>query len=175
MDRLDKITIALIMGLVISSFVLASGYKSEAGPDSALQKRKASADYAAVNVEVVNKVKAIKNLMESNNFGKAEIMVKELIQKYPYEGDPHMVMGDIFMRKQELIKAIPEYKEAIDINPDYLDKKTPLFQGKKLKVAARDALVEIEKMIDADPDNKALKQEMKTIYYLERRIAGSCG
>ena len=85
-----------------------------------------------------------------------------------------MMMGNILMRKQEPIKAMREYKEAIDLNPDYLDKKTPLFQGKKLKIAAGEALAEIEKRIKADPKDEAAKNEKKTIYYLYRKIAGGC-
>ncbi len=175
MDRLDKISISAIIILVVSSVVLANVYKSEAGPEKNVQKRISLSGYTAVNDEVVNKVKVIKNLMESNNLGKAEGMVKELIKKYPYDGEPHMVMGDIFMRKQELFNAMPEYKEAVDLNPDYLDKNTPLFQGKKIQVAVGEALAEAEKSLDADPGNKSVKESRKTIYYLERRIAGSCG
>ncbi len=175
MDRLDKISMIVIIILVVSSVVLANVYKSEADPEKNIQKKAAIAGFVPVNEEVVSKVKAIKNLMESNNLGKAEIMVKELIQKYPYDGEPHMVMGDIFMRKQQLFNAMPEYKEAVDLNPDYLDKNTPLFQGKKIQVAVREALAEAEKSLDADPGNESVKESRKTIYYLERRIAGSCG
>ena len=86
-----------------------------------------------------------------------------------------MLMGDIYIRRQELIKAVLEYKEAVDLNPDYLDKKTPLFQGKKLKGAVKEALDEIEKKIKANNDDEAMRQNRKVIYYLQRRIAGSCG
>jgi len=175
MDRLDKISISVIIILAIASFVLAGGYKSEAGPNRNAAKKKASANYALANGEIENKVKLARNFMESNNIEKAELLVKEMIQKYPYEGEPHMVMADIFLRKQEFVMAMPEYKEAIDINPDYLDKKTPLFQGKKIKTAVREALAEVEKRLDADPGDKEMKDQRKTIYYLERRIAGSCG
>jgi lipopolysaccharide biosynthesis regulator YciM len=175
MDRLDKISIIAIILLVISSVVLASVYQSEAGPEKNVQKRIATAGYAPVNDEVVTKVKVIKNLMESNNLGKAETMVKKLIKKYPYEGDPHIVMGDIFMRKQQLLMAMPEYKEAVDMNPDYLDKSTPLFQGKKIRVAVAEALAEVETRLDEKPGDKLMKKSRKTIYYLKRKIAGSCG
>ena len=175
MDTLDRISSWAIVVLIISSFVLVSGYKGEAGPNLKVQQRIGTADYSVVNSEVSNKVKLAKNILEAGNLDKAEMLVKEIIQKYPYEGGPHMVMGDIFMRSLEPVKSIPEYKEAVDLNPDYLDKKTPLFQGKKLKIAVNEALDEVEKMIDADPGNRAIRQKRKTIYYLQRRIAGSCG
>ncbi len=175
MDRLDRISIWVIVALIISSFVLTGGYKGEAGPGRKAQKRLAIAEVTPANGEVEKNIKVIKNLIESNNLDKAEILVKELMQKFPYEGEPHMVMGDIYVRKQDLLKAMPEYKEAVDLNPDYLDKKTSLFQGKKLKVVVNEALEEVEKRINSDAADKSAKEERKQIYYLKRRIAGSCG
>jgi tetratricopeptide (TPR) repeat protein len=174
MDTLDRVSIWAIVILIISSFAVISGHMGEARPDRKEQKRMEAPDYSAVNSEVNNAVKLVKNLMETGNLDKAEILVKELIQKYPYEAEPHMLMGDILMRRQEPVKAMFDYKEAIDLNPDYLDKKTALFQGKKLKIAVGEALAEIEKRVERNPGDESLKGERKIIYYLQRKIAGSC-
>ncbi|UCD34478.1 MAG: hypothetical protein JSU90_09275 [Nitrospiraceae bacterium] len=175
MDTLDRISIWVIVVLIISSFVLTGGYRGEAGPDRKAQQRNAAADYAAVNGEVKGKIKIARDLMEAGNLDKAEVLVRELLLKYPFEGEPHMVMGDIFMRRLEPVKAMPEYREAVDLNPDYLDKNTGLFQGKKLKIAVGEALNEIEEKIGSAPDDEFLLESRKTVYYLKRRIAGSCG
>ncbi|HWR57260.1 MAG TPA: hypothetical protein VN328_00105 [Thermodesulfovibrionales bacterium] len=173
MDRLDRISIWVIVLLIVSSFALISRHMGEARPDRSLQQRRA-ADYSTVNAEVDNRVKQIKNVIEAGSLNKAEIMIRELMQKYPYEGGPRMLMGDILMRRQEPVKAMFEYKEGIDLNPDYLDKKTPLFQGKKLKIVVGEALTEIEKKIKLSPGDESLRSDRKTIYYLQRKIAGSC-
>jgi len=175
MDTLDRISIWAIVILIVTSFVLSGGHSGEARPGSKQKQRIAAADYAVINIEIEKKVKLAKNLLESNNLDKAELLVKEMIEKFPYEGSPHMIMGDILMRRQEQVKAMPEYKEAVDLNPDYLDKKTDLFQGKKLKVAVDEALDEIEMELKANPGDKSMKDSRKLIYYLKRRIAGSCG
>ena len=175
MDTLDRISIWVIVILIITSFVLTGGHRGEAKPGNKQQQRVTAANYSVINVEVKNKVKVARNLMESNNLDKAEILVRELIEKFPYEGAPRMVMGDILMRRQEQIRAMPEYKASFELNPDYLDKKTDMFQGKKLKVAVNEALSVVENTIKANPDDKTMKQNRKLIYYLKRRIAGSCG
>lgn len=174
MDWLDRLSIWAIVILIIGSFALISGHMGEARPELNLQQRTAAADGPAVNGEITARVRLMKNLIESGNLDKAEILGDELLKKYPYEGEPRMVMGDIFMRRQEPVKGMREYKEAIDLNPDYLDKKTPLFQGKKLKVAVGEALDRIEEKIRLNPDDGPAKRERKVIYYLQRRIAGSC-
>ena len=174
MDWLDRISILAIVLLTISSIALINGHMDAAGLDRNAQQRTASADHPAANSELGSDVKVIKNFIETNNFDKAETRIQDLMQKYPHEGEPHMMMGDIFMRKQEPLKAMPEYKEAVDINPDYLDKKTALFQGKKLKVAVGEALAALEKAIRLNPGDNSMKNEKKSIYYLQRKIAGSC-
>lgn len=176
MDRLDRFSIWAIVILIIGSSALISHHMSEAKPERNVQRHMSSYNSnPAVSSGVENRVRAAKNLMAGNNINKAGELAGELIKQYPYEGEPHMLMGDILMRKQEPVKAIFEYREAVDLNPDYLDKKTPLFQGKKLKMAVGEALTEIENRIKADPGNDTLRKHRKDIYYLQRRIAGSCG
>jgi len=174
MDRLDRISIWAIVILIISSSALISHHMGEARTERKDNQRMPASTYQAVNPEVANSSKAVRNLMESSNLLKAEGLAKEMIAKYSYEGEPRMLMGDILVRKQELIKAVAEYKIAIDLNPDYLDKKTSLFQGRKLKKIVSEALAEIEGKIKTNPQNESLKKTRKDIYYLQRRIAGSC-
>ena len=145
MDRLDRFSIWAIVILLISSSALVSYHMGEAIPGKEAPQRVSVTGGAGINAELGNKVRVIRNLIEANNLGKAETLARELILQYPYEGEPRMLTGDIFLRKQETVKAIFEYKEAIELNPDYLDKKTPFFQGKKLKAVVREALEEIER------------------------------
>lgn len=176
MDRLDRFSIWAIVILLISSSALVSYHMGEAIPAGKEAPQRVSvAGSTGINAELGNKVRVIRNLIEANNLGKAETLARELILQYPYEGEPRMLTGDIFLRKQETVKAMFEYKEAIELNPDYLDKKTPFFQGKKLKAVVREALEEIEKKIKLKPDDESIKRDRKIIYYLQRRIAGSCG
>ena len=175
MDCLDRLSIWAIVILIISSFTVIVGHVGEARPDRHMRQSAAATDYVVANGEIDGMLKLAKNLMEGSNLDKAELLARELLRKYPYDGQSHMVMGDILMRKQEPVKAASEYREAIDINPDFLDKKTPLFQGKKIKTAVTEALAEIDRKIRLAPDDESLKRERKTMYYLQRRIAGSCG
>lgn len=173
MDRLDRISLWAIVVLIIGSSALISHNMGEAKPDRNSQNRLVALAVPVVNKEMDNRAKVIKALIEEN-LNKAEMLDQGLITQYPYEGEPRMLMGDIYIRKQEPLRAVLEYKEAIDLNPDYLDKKTPLFQGKKLKIVVREALDDIEKKLKVSPDDESLKKERKIIYILQRRIAGSC-
>ncbi len=174
MDRLDRISLWAIVILIISSSALISHNMGEARPERRNQKRIESPGVTAQDVLQADKVRTIRGLIEGNNLKKAEMLVRELIQQYPYEGEPRMLMGDILVRKQQPVEAALEFKEAVDLNPDYLDKKTPIFQGKKLRIAVREALDDIEKRFKTSREEEKLRRARKIIYYLQRRIAGSC-
>ena len=64
---------------------------------------------------------------------------------------------------------------AVDLNPDYLDKKAPDFQGKKIKNTVNEARHLIEVELNKNSADKDLRSYRKTVYYMLRKIAGSCG
>ncbi len=174
MDTLDRISIWTIAVLIISSFALMGRHAGEARPvRNNHQAAKAAGGIA--DAELDARVKAAKAMIEGGNLGKAEMLTRELASKYPFDGEPRMLLGDIYFRRQAPVKAVLEYKEAVELNPDYLDRKTPLFQGKKLKTAVKEALEELGKMIAEAPGDESLRKTRKIIYYMQRRIAGSCG
>jgi hypothetical protein len=86
-----------------------------------------------------------------------------------------MMLGDLRMRQQIPIDAMLAYKEAVDLNPDYLDKKTPDFQGKKIKNTVKEAGSLIEAALKNSSGDKELQAHRKAVYYMLRKIAGSCG
>ncbi len=171
MDRLDKFSIFAIIILLMSSLALMSNHMGEAQSD---RDDQGVSNNPVINSEIEHKVKSIKNILEGGNLSKAEILTKELIEEHPYEGEPRIMMGDIFMRKQKPIMAVLEYKEAVELNPDYLDKQTPIFQGKKIEVAVKEALSVIERNIEKNPEDASMKKYRKDVYYLQRRVAGGC-
>jgi tetratricopeptide (TPR) repeat protein len=176
MDWLDRLSIAAVAVLAAGTFALVQGHRGEAKPVRSMQHQQVPAGAQASDRGELDKaLTAAKNLLDAGNPGKAEALLSGLAQRHPYESEPRMLMGDVLMRKLEPVRAMHVYREAIDLNPDYLDKKTPLFQGKKLKVAVGEALAEIESRLKQSPGDETLKAEKKIIYYLYRRIAGSCG
>lgn len=172
MDKLDKISIAAIMLLVVSaSFLVVVHANDEQAQDQfAVQQQ-----VRVFNPELAKKVKVAKDLLENNNLLKAEELAKLLVSEYPYDGAPHMVIGDIELRKQDPVSAMESYRNAIDLNPDFLDKKTEVFQGKKIKATVLEAKAFLEEELAKGQDGNGLKEKRRTVYYMLRRIAGSCG
>ena len=174
MDNLDKLSIAVLIVLVAALVVLGMDYQGKA--ESNVRKIAGiNRNRAGISEIPANKLKALKDLIAGNNIKKAGAILEGLLEKYPYEGEPHMLMGDIMMRKQDPVAAIYSYKEAVDLNPDYVDRKAPLFQGRKIKVAIDEARENINAALSESPADGKMKKAKKTMYYLLRKLAGSCG
>ena len=173
MDKLDKISAGAIAVLVIWAMALVVyQFNIENEQSASLNKRREAIRIIDPNLE--KKIDLVKNLIASNSIEKASLLADELIGAYPFEGTPFMLKGDIFLRKQLPIDAMLEYRKAIDLNPDFLDKNTPVFQGKKIKKTVEEAFVVIEEGLNVEPDSTKFKEDKKAMYYMLRKIAGSC-
>jgi tetratricopeptide (TPR) repeat protein len=173
MDSLDKKTITAIVFLVIS-LTLLFFLQGNADQSRDLPVR-LQIEKTVYSPDLEKKVKVATDLLASNNFEKAEQLINGLIAEYPYDGQPYMLLGDLHLFRQEILQAVLAYKEAVSYNPDFLDKKAPLFQGKKIKNTVKEAKVYLEEQLARNPDDNQLKEHKKSLYYMLRKIAGSCG
>lgn len=174
MDRLDKMAISILA--VLACYAAALMILGGNNPQPASMENKSfRPDMAYSNPVLDHSLKQARKLLDDNNLGKTEKLVNELINTYPYEGQPYMIRGDLYMHLQKPIKAMYAYKAAVDLNPDFLDKNTKLFQGKKIKVGIEEAKSTIEAGLQKKPDDPLLRKDLKILYYMQRKLAGSCG
>ena len=173
MDILDKISALIIILLTLSLGLLGLDYQGEANNAA----EHPSGKYISVSTNNIppETIKQIKDLMAVNNIDKAEAIITELLERYSYEGEAHMLKGDIMMRRQDPAAAIDSYRKAVELDPDYVDKKTASFQGRKIRIAVNEAKDAVDIALAKAPDTKDMKIVRKNIYYLLRSLAGSCG
>jgi predicted Zn-dependent protease len=171
-DRLDKISAVAIVGLLIWALVLVvvqSGQRDE--------RREGAGQQAVLRVDPVldQKIALAKTLLGDNNVEQADKLLTELIATYPFEAMPYLLKGDLALYRQDAVAAMLQYRTAVDLNPDFLDKKSGLFQGKKIKKTVEEAQGLIESGLHAKPAAAELREARKVYYYMLRKIAGSCG
>ena len=174
MDKLDKLTLAGVVTLVFYAGILLALEYDPSKAETSKQSDIAARQHVATP-ELQSKIKLAKNLLIQNNLKKSESLVETLITEYPYEGALYMLKGDILMRYQQPIAAMYEYKEAVSLNPDFLDKKTKSFQGKKIKVTVEEAMAAIQSALQQNPSDNRLRNDRQTVYFMKRKLAGSCG
>lgn len=175
LDRLDWLALASLLLLVVAAVAIAFFSPEE----SSLTGRRgggARQKVLVVSPELDNKLAVAANLLNGGDPGRAGELLDALITEFPYEGGPYMLKGDLLLRRQQPVAAMLEYRQGVDLNPDYLDKKlTALFQGKKVKSTLDEARREIEAGLARTPGDPVLRQQREVYYYMLRKLAGSCG
>lgn len=174
MDKLDRWTLFLVVAMACYASVLLY-----TAPEAARSERDQPGNQPlrqqVMSPELDSKIQATKTLLSQDNLEKSEALVNALLKESPYEGELFMLKGDILVRRQQPIAAMYEYKEAIQLNPDFLDKKTSQFQGRKIKNTVEEAMTAIETGLQKTPGDGKLKNDQKTLYFMKRKLAGSCG
>ena len=171
MDRLDKFSALAICGLVLWCLLLLLTQPQGQEEQRATQ----AVSVPRLDPAFEQKTTLAKNLLASNNIEQAEKLLAELISSYPFEAIPYFLKGDVSLYRQDPVAAMAQYRQAVDLNPDFLDKKSPLFQGKKIKKTVEEARMIIEKGLATNPGDQTMLASRKEYYYMLRKIAGSCG
>jgi len=175
MDRLDKISAAAIAVLLLWALGLVVYISHNGLADRAVKDPPKAAGRQYLDPNLTSKVNQVKNLLAAGSLAKAGRLADQLIKAYPFEGMPYMLKGDVLLHEQDPVAAMLQYREAVDLNPDFLDKKTKSFQGKKIKETVDEAQVVIEKGLAGGGVSPTAVKNKKILYYMLRKIAGGCG
>ena len=173
MDRLDRITLSALFMVALVMGGLFIGHKPT--QDSQAMRRTVRSGPQMVNADLQKKMQVASDLLLAGNLEKAEGLLHSMAEQFPYEGHVYMLLADLYIHRQQPILAMLEHRKAIELNPDFLDKKTADFQGKKIKNNVEEAQTMIEEGQLREPQAEKWREYRKALYYMQRRIAGSCG
>lgn len=175
LDRLDRLALVVLALLLVSALGLIIFQPGQVG-QATKRGRGVRQSVVLINPDLDKKLAAATTLLNGGDPVKAGQLLDALIVEFPYEGGPHMLKGDLFLRKQQPVEALLEYRQGVDLNPDYLDKKmVEVFQGKKVKSSLEEARQAIDGGLARTPGDATLREQRKVLYYMLRKVAGSCG
>lgn len=175
LDLLDRLSLLILVLLVVAALCLIV-FQSEPSGKTVKTARGLRQSVVLPNPELDKKLAAATTLLNGGDPGKAGQLLDALIVEFPYEGGPHMLKGDLYLRQQQPVEAMLEFRQGVDLNPDYLDKKMKeVFQGKKVKANLEEARRAVDGGLARNPGDATLKEQRKVVYYMLRKVAGSCG
>ncbi len=169
-DRFDLIMLSAAAILAAAAFALVMTGGEQVPRAAAASRLKAEPP----DPKVYQEIDTARNLMEA---GQAEEAVKALVRisgANPAMSEPHALMGQSYARLLDYPAAMREYRMALVMDPDYADKKSKKFIGKRIKAAVKDGMAEAKEKLARDPDDHAARVALKDAYYLERMLAGGC-
>lgn len=176
LDGLDKGSLLAVVLLVCALVVVLLLPASEE-LSSSPRNRRSGSQVVTVSAEALNRIAVARKLVTNNTLDQAEEILAGLMKEMPYEGAPYMLMGDILVRRDQPIQAMLQYRKGVDLNPDFLDKKmTDVFQGKKIKLLLNEVKIAIDAEVESGTvDRETISMHKDVLYYMLRKIAGSCG
>lgn len=174
MDRFDHFTLLALLVVALAVGGLLFGHRGavEAGD---LRQARLAAMVRPVDPQLDKKLDIAGNLLAAGAMAKAKGLLTSLEKQHPYEGRVFMLMAEYYIHRQQPIQAMLEHRKAIELNPDFLDRKTAVFQGKVIKNNLKEAQALIEAGLKREPQDAKWQKYREVMYYMQRRIAGSCG
>ena len=172
-DRFD-IAIAFAAAASIAG-ALYVGLAPASGPEAAAAVS-AAARAGAVRpaADSVLKVATARALFDSGQIKEAAAALEAVTASDPGASDAHALLGESYSRLLDYPKAVREFRMALSLDADYIDKKSPKFIGKRIKAALREAKPQFLAAKAANPSDAAANSALQDTGYLERMLAGGC-
>ncbi len=177
MDFIHKLSVAALISLVIITAGMLVQHQLElqqnAGttnsPEVDLKKlyTKKIADNKILYAEVIK-------LLAQRQTTAATAKLAEIKTAHPDNPETFIFQAKLEEKDGRMAAAIHSYRMAVDIEPDYVDKKTPLFIGDGIMEMITSARTKLQREKKLKPGDKSINIALEDIYYLQRRIAGGC-
>jgi tetratricopeptide (TPR) repeat protein len=114
-------------------------------------------------------------LYEEDNYPETITSAEKILQMDAAEPFAYLYLARAYREQDNIEQSIINYSEAIRLHPDFVDKKSEDFLGRKkkeLKPYVDRALIYSRKKEFRSKPN--YKKVLKHLYYLQRRMAGGC-
>jgi tetratricopeptide (TPR) repeat protein len=123
--------------------------------------------------EIEKAVEQCAKLFSEKKADELIVLAKKVLIVDPKESFGYMYLAHGYNLKEDYPGSLANYRKAVEMNPDFVDKESPDRIGKKyLKPLVRKAVVLARTSGFKKADN--YKTTLKNLYYLQRRMAGGC-
>jgi tetratricopeptide (TPR) repeat protein len=163
-----------VMLLMLVQHEIAARCSEEVSPRSGGEELQRLQQRAEADKKIYAEVAA---LFEQRQFAQAADKLKAAQALHP--GNPRSLLWQARLQYETdtTVNAIASYRKAIDAEPGFLDKKSPLFELaviKQLKLRVDESKDKLRREMGLKPGDSSLKQAFNDLLYLQRRIAGGC-
>jgi tetratricopeptide (TPR) repeat protein len=129
----------------------------------------------ALQIEMDKKIyKEVASYQKQGLYSEAVTKLEDVMKKYPQRPRSHVYMAQLYLKQGELADAIHDYRRAVEMEPDYVDERTPLFIGDEIKEVVEEGREKFGREKALKPKDKKVSKALKDVYYLQSRLAGGC-
>jgi hypothetical protein len=130
---------------------------------------------AQARAAFIEKVYApVEEMRRQGNLPAALLKLDELGRRYPGEAHGRILQGEILRDLGSLPEATASFVAGVRMNAAYLDADTPLSRREEIRRLVADGLRTLGAEARRRPDDRAARQALQNVYYLQSRLAGGC-
>ena len=160
---------------VITIGMLANQELIKRGEDNPGDEAKAKESAYALQMAEDNRLfKEVRASEEQGLYQEAMAQVEDIIKSYPEKPLSYVYFARLHFKEGELGESVINYRQAVEMEPDYVDKRTPLFIGDEIKQIVEEGREKFGREKELKPEDNEVREALKDIYYLQSRLAGGC-
>ena len=132
-------------------------------------------DSYALQMEIDKKIyQEVASYEKQGLYTEAMAKLKDIMKRYPEKSLSYVCLAQLYVDQGKLGDAIHSYRRAVEMEPDYVDERTPLFIGDNIKELVTEGREKFGREKALKPKDKEVRKALKDIYYLQSRLAGGC-
>jgi tetratricopeptide (TPR) repeat protein len=173
LDILTKVAIFALTAVILTMLVQhrLTVQPESSGRSSAEQKLRQLEERLAQDKLLYKDVAA---LAEQRQHEAALGKLKEIDAAHPDNPRSLLWQGQLQYELGLIAESLASYRQALDREPDYIDKKSPLFVGKDIKRHVDEAQEKLQREATLKPGDASIKKALEELLYVKRRLAGGC-
>ena len=176
LDKLSWLAIILISAMVgVMLYSHQQEVKASNDTIAGAAERTAQRFVRKRSPEVEKALAATIKLYKENKYPEIIAQAEKILQMDAVEPFAYIYLARAYREQGNIEQSIVNYSEAIRLHPDFVDKKSEDFLGRKKKelkpYVDRALIYSRKKEFRSQPNYKKV---LKHLYYLQRRMAGGC-
>ncbi|MEW5804732.1 MAG: tetratricopeptide repeat protein [bacterium] len=166
MDRLDIVSISLIMILSILATGMVAMHREAAHSPQSQEAKAAPARQGSGDVNVFQEVDA---LIKSARYDEALNALRKTMEKYPKNPESQVYLAAIYNRQGDMEKAISLCRQSIEKNPDLLELATA-----NLKDLVQKGIPKLQREKELKPNDEKVSTLLRDLYFCQRKLGQGC-
>jgi len=176
MDWLDKLSIAAIAGLTLITAGMLENQevvKRRIDNPGGVDERNKESYISQMEMDKQMYAEAT-SYQKKGLYAEAITELEDISKSHPEKSLSYVYLAQLYLSQGKLSASIHNYRRAVEIEPDYVDKRTLLFMGDEIRELVKEGMEKLEREKKLKPQDKQIRQALKDVYYLQRRLAGGC-